>query len=216
MTKITLIRPNLEWLPAYEQALAWGWSPNTDQDVSREQLLHLRQNPERFLYDLYNSPMIRLPSGRDVPRLPSPHAPTASAEEADLQPLCRPCKKACRTYVPSGCVPRLPPVQTIHRTGLTRRLLGAVDLAVDFATLGEYGLEPLPADEPCRERPGHVTSERPGWWCGSPMSSPVAAWPTGPTPPWLRRSAPDTRPGVAGFGHGRRRCTGLRSRSDGP
>jgi hypothetical protein len=40
-----------------------------------------------------------------------------------------------------------------------RRMLGAVDLAIDFATLGEYGLEPLPADEPCRERPGRRT----GW-----------------------------------------------------
>jgi hypothetical protein len=47
-----------------------------------------------------------------------------------------------------------------------RRVLSAIDLAIDFATLGEYGLEPLPArraggpaDGPCRERPGHVT----GW-----------------------------------------------------
>lgn len=40
-----------------------------------------------------------------------------------------------------------------------QRMLGAVDLAIDFATLGEYGLEPVPADEPCRERPGRRT----GW-----------------------------------------------------
>lgn len=46
-----------------------------------------------------------------------------------------------------------------------QRILGAIDLAIDFATLGEYGLELLPAtagapaDEPCRERPGHAT----GW-----------------------------------------------------
>jgi hypothetical protein len=38
---------------------------------------------------------------------------------------------------------------------IAQRLLGAVDLAIDFATLGEYGLEPLPADGPCRERTGH-------------------------------------------------------------
>jgi hypothetical protein len=46
-----------------------------------------------------------------------------------------------------------------------QRILGAIDLAIDFATLGEYGLEPLPAragghaDGPCRERPGQPT----GW-----------------------------------------------------
>lgn len=43
-----------------------------------------------------------------------------------------------------------------------QRLLGAVDLAIDFATLGEYGLEHLPgdaedsADGLCRKRRGHV------------------------------------------------------------
>ena len=71
MMKIALIRPSMDWLPAYEHALTQGWSPNTDQDVSREQLLQLRLNPERFLYELYNSPKIRLPDGRDVARLPA-------------------------------------------------------------------------------------------------------------------------------------------------
>ncbi len=71
MTAITLIRPSMDWLPAYEHALAHGWSPNTDQDVSREQLLQLRANPARFLHDLYNSPMIRLSDGREIPRLPA-------------------------------------------------------------------------------------------------------------------------------------------------
>lgn len=68
---ITLLRPSLAWLPAYEDALARGWSPNTDQDVSREQLRQLRRNPARFLHNLYNSPMIRLSDGREVPRLPA-------------------------------------------------------------------------------------------------------------------------------------------------
>ena len=71
MTDITFLRPSLSWLPAYEDALARGWSANTDQDVSREQLWQLRRNPERFLHDLYNSPMIRLADGREVPRLPA-------------------------------------------------------------------------------------------------------------------------------------------------
>jgi hypothetical protein len=39
-----------------------------------------------------------------------------------------------------------------------QRLLGAVDLAIDFATLGEYGLEPSPADGPVRERRGRRTA----------------------------------------------------------
>jgi hypothetical protein len=44
---------------------------------------------------------------------------------------------------------------TNTKTPMSQRLLGAVDLAIDLATLGEYGLEELPADEPCRERAGH-------------------------------------------------------------
>jgi hypothetical protein len=41
---------------------------------------------------------------------------------------------------------------------LRHRILGAIDLAIDFATLGEYGLEH--ADGPCRERPGRQST---GW-----------------------------------------------------
>jgi hypothetical protein len=44
---------------------------------------------------------------------------------------------------------------TKNFTSLSQRLLSAVDLAVDFSTLGEYGLEPLTADGPCIERSGH-------------------------------------------------------------
>jgi len=68
---ITLLRPSLSWLPFYEDALARGWSPNTDHDVSKEQLLQLRKDPERFFHDLYHSPTIRRPDGQDVPRLPA-------------------------------------------------------------------------------------------------------------------------------------------------
>ena len=39
------------------------------------------------------------------------------------------------------------------------RLLSGVDLLIDVATLGEYGLEPLPAEGPLCEASGH----RPGW-----------------------------------------------------
>ncbi len=46
-----------------------------------------------------------------------------------------------------------------HTKSFTQRVLGAVDLAIEFATLGEYGLEPLPVDARRRERPGQPT----GW-----------------------------------------------------
>ena len=68
---ISLVRPSLDWLPQYEQALVLGWSPNTDQDVSRDQLRQLRRDPARFLHELYHSPTLRLPDGRQVRRLPA-------------------------------------------------------------------------------------------------------------------------------------------------
>lgn len=77
------------------------------------------------------------------------------------------CKITCRTYVLSESEPSLAQVITSNNNGgsLGQRFLGAVDLAIDFATLGEYGLETPPADagaradEPCRERSGRRT----GW-----------------------------------------------------
>ncbi len=47
----------------------------------------------------------------------------------------------------------------ITRRSFAQRCLGAVDLAIDFATLGEYGLEPLAVQKTCRERSG-----RPAGW----------------------------------------------------
>lgn len=38
------------------------------------------------------------------------------------------------------------------RTTLTARLTDAVDLLIDFATLGEYGLEPVGTPTPCQSR----------------------------------------------------------------
>jgi len=69
------------------------------------------------------------------------------------------CKMPCRTYVLSEAVPSLAHVLTKNPDSFAQRALGAVDLAIDFATLGEYGLEPSPTDGPCRERPGPRT----GW-----------------------------------------------------
>ena len=39
------------------------------------------------------------------------------------------------------------------------RLLSGIDLAIDVATLGEYGLEPLPAEGP----PCEASGQLPGW-----------------------------------------------------
>lgn len=51
------------------------------------------------------------------------------------------------------------------RNDLGQKVLGGVDLMIDFATLGEYGLEPLDADGSCRERADRRSrpSRRPGW-----------------------------------------------------
>lgn len=51
------------------------------------------------------------------------------------------------------------------RRQLGQRILDGVDLAIDFATLGEYGLEPLHADGSCRKRADRRfrPSRRPGW-----------------------------------------------------
>jgi len=39
------------------------------------------------------------------------------------------------------------------KTSMTERLADAADLAIDFATLGEYGLEPVePPARPCESR----------------------------------------------------------------
>jgi len=45
-----------------------------------------------------------------------------------------------------------------RETSLAQRVLGAVDLAIDFATLGEYGLEPIAADRGRRGRSAHPTA----------------------------------------------------------
>ena len=59
------------------------------------------------------------------------------------------------------------------RNDLGQQVVSGVDLVIDFATLGEYGLEPRPepagsgrgADGPCRERTGRRSrpDRRPGW-----------------------------------------------------
>jgi hypothetical protein len=45
-----------------------------------------------------------------------------------------------------------------RRENIAGRVAGAIDLLVDLATLGEYGLEPLPADGRCEP-----DGRRAGW-----------------------------------------------------
>ncbi len=69
---LRLILPSLDKLPQYGAALAAGWSPDTERDVSAEQLAALRRDPEGFLAELTRQDgTIVTASGRVVPRLPS-------------------------------------------------------------------------------------------------------------------------------------------------
>jgi hypothetical protein len=51
------------------------------------------------------------------------------------------------------------------RDDFGQQMISGVDLVIDFATLGEYGLEPRSADGSCRERTGRRSrpNRRPGW-----------------------------------------------------
>jgi predicted acetyltransferase len=68
---IWLVKPCREWLPAFGDALAAGWSPNTEHDISAEQLAELRRDPEAYLDALLYGTTVQLADGRIVPRLPS-------------------------------------------------------------------------------------------------------------------------------------------------
>ena len=69
---LRLVAPSLDKLPQYAAALAAGWSPDTERDVSTEQLAALRRNPHAFLFDLTRQDgTIVTAAGREVRRLPS-------------------------------------------------------------------------------------------------------------------------------------------------
>ena len=111
-----------------------------------------------------------------------------------------------------------------NQQSIAQRLLGAVDLAIDFATLGEYGLEPLPADGPCRERTGHPRREPSCAAVAAPCMTPwealTAARPRGCDAGAARAIAPASassssrpRPGRRPrSAHGRSRAHGRTSR----
>lgn len=70
---------------------------------------------------------------------------------------------------------------------LSRRVLSGIDLAIDLATLGEYGLTPLPANGPCRERPGR----RSGWEALATARRGACDRSAAPVAARARRSGPD-------------------------
>ncbi len=68
---LRLVPPCRALLGGYADALARGWSPNTEQDVSRQELASLRRDPGAFVADLVSQEgSIVLGDGRIVPRLP--------------------------------------------------------------------------------------------------------------------------------------------------
>lgn len=70
--RLRLLPPSLARLPQYEAALTAGWSPDTERDVSAEQRVRLRCDPNAFLAFLTRQDgTVITASGAEVPRLPS-------------------------------------------------------------------------------------------------------------------------------------------------
>ena len=68
--RLRLVAPGLDGLPEYAAALAAGWSPDTERDVSAEQLASLRSNPQGFLFDLTRQDGNIATAAGSRPRLP--------------------------------------------------------------------------------------------------------------------------------------------------
>jgi hypothetical protein len=68
---------------------------------------------------------------------------------------------ACKLALPSEAPRTVEPMFATKKTSLPTRLADATDLAIDFATLGEYGLEPVePPARPCESRHRSVAHTR--------------------------------------------------------
>jgi predicted acetyltransferase len=69
--ELRLVPPNQAMLSAYAAALEKGWSPNTQRDVSVEQLAAFRHDPAAFLRELTDeNGTVLQPDGRRLPRIP--------------------------------------------------------------------------------------------------------------------------------------------------
>jgi hypothetical protein len=53
------------------------------------------------------------------------------------------CKKRCSSGLPSEDPRTVEPMFDTTKTSFPHQVTDAIDLAIDFATLGEYGLEPV-------------------------------------------------------------------------
>lgn len=68
---LRLVAPSAERLPGYAAALEAGWSPDTERDVSAEQLDAIRRDPVAFVAELTRQGGFQtLPSGERIERLP--------------------------------------------------------------------------------------------------------------------------------------------------
>ena len=70
-----LVWPAVEYLSSYTEALEKGWSPNNLRaEAGRDELARIRSNPSRFLAEQIDreakGPLVVLPDGSTVPRLP--------------------------------------------------------------------------------------------------------------------------------------------------
>jgi hypothetical protein len=77
------------------------------------------------------------------------------------------------------------------RNDLGQQVISGVDLMIDFATLGEYGLEPRPGAGSCRERPDRRPrpSRRPGWEALATARRGACATPNLPPTPNSRQTS---------------------------
>ncbi len=77
-----------------------------------------------------------------------------------------PCKTPCKPAVPSEGLLRFEPMFDTTKDPITHQVADAIDLAIDFATLGEYGLEPVQTAprRPCEGRQRPLTSRSTGAW----------------------------------------------------
>ena len=76
------------------------------------------------------------------------------------------CKKRCSSALPSEGPRTVEPMFDTTKTPITHQVTDAIDLAIDFATLGEYGLEPAtrPAARSCEGRTRTRQARSTGSW----------------------------------------------------
>lgn len=75
------------------------------------------------------------------------------------------CKKACSLALPSEALRTVEPMFETTKTSFSHQVADAVDLTIDFATLGEYGLEPVdPPNRTCETRRRGPATRSTGSW----------------------------------------------------